>query len=90
MKLYADAAKTLPMDVSGHSFQWLLKDRSGATVLTKNNSDFVQIDTNHRKLTLTAAQTTTIASGIYQSELKVTKPDTSVERWQSNFLTVEP
>ena len=88
MKFYSDDAKTVPLDVSGHSFAWVVTSSTGATVISKTNSDFVQQATNHRKLTLSNTSTAGLTAGIHSFELNVTLPDTTVETWQKGYITI--
>jgi hypothetical protein len=89
MKFYQDAAKTIPLDVSAHAFAWTVKASNGSTVVTKNDAAFVEVSTNHRKLTISNTETATLTEGIHSWELNVTLPDTTVELWQQDYVTIE-
>lgn len=89
MKFWQDQAKTIPMDVSGHSFAWVVTSSTGATVITKADVDFVEMATNHRKLTLSNTDTAGYTAGIHSFELNVTLPDATVEVWRQGFITIE-
>ena len=88
-KFWQDAAKTIPLDVSGHSFSWVVKSISGATVINLTNADFVDQAINHVKVIIPAATTANYTAGIHSFELNVTTPTATIERWQQGFITIE-
>lgn len=88
-KYYQNVDKTTTIDVSGHSFSWVVKSSSGATVISKTNADFVQVADYWRKLTLSAAETAGYTAGIHSWELNVTLPSGVVENWGEGFITIK-
>lgn len=91
LKFWQDADKTIPMDVTGHSFAFSGVNVAGTTVITLNNAAFVeQAAVNHRKVTLPAGTTTTYAVGELRYQLDVTLPDSTVETWMEGYVNIEP
>lgn len=88
LRFWDDEEKTIPIDVSGHSFVFTAKSIAGASVITLSNTDFVQQATNIRKVTLSKVTTATYPVGDLSYQLDVTLPDGTVYTWMEGFINI--
>lgn len=88
LKFWQDSAKTLPLDVSGHSFAFTATNSAGVTVISLNNASFVEQSTQERKVTISAATTAGYSVGELYYQLDVTLPDATVEEWMHGYVNV--
>jgi hypothetical protein len=88
LKFWQDSAKTLPLDVSGHTFSFTATNAAGATVISLNDASFVEQSIQERKVTLSAATTAGYAVGELYYQLDITLPDNSVEEWMNGYINV--
>ena len=90
LRYWSDEAKTVPIDVSGHTFSCLFKDTTGATKITLNNASFAAgSSTNRRIVTLSNSTTAAYTAEELKYELMVTLPSGAVELWQEGFVKIE-
>ena len=85
---YEDECETDPLDVSTYSFKLQAKNTSGTVMIEWLNADFVQIDANTRKVTLTPATTATYTAGEYTYELEVTISSNKYT-WMQGYVEVQ-
>lgn len=85
---YEDECEDTPLDVSTYSFKLQAKDTSGNVMISWTNSDFVQISTNTRKITLTPTTTAGYTAGEYTYELEVTI-STNKYTWMQGYVEVQ-
>lgn len=90
LKFWDDEQKTIPIDVSGHSFAFTAKSIAGASVITLVNADFVQQATNVRKVVLSKTTTQAYQLGELNYQLDVTLPDGAVYTWMEGFINIIP
>jgi hypothetical protein len=88
LKFWQDRDKTIPLDVSGHSFAFTATNAAGATIITLNDAAFVEQSTQERKVTLSANTTNGYAVGELYYQLDVTLPDTTAEEWMQGYINV--
>lgn len=88
LKFWDDEAKTIPIDVSGHSFVLTAKNTAGATVISLTNTDFVQTATNIRKVVLSKVTTAAYPVGDLSYQLDVTLPDLAVYTWMEGYVNI--
>jgi hypothetical protein len=88
LKFWQDTAKTIPLDVSLHSFAFTATNTAGATVITLDNTDFVENSTQERQVILSSTDTNGYAVGELYYQLDVTLPSTYVEEWMNGYINV--
>lgn len=88
LRFWDDEAKTIPIDVSGHSFLFTAKSLNGASIITLTNTDFVQQALNIRKVTISKVTTATYPTGDLSYQLDVTLPDGSVYTWMEGYINI--
>lgn len=89
LKFWQDSAKTIPLDVSGHTFNFTAVNAAGATILTLNNAAFAIQGTNHRKVTLSNSTTAAYVVQELKYQLDVTLPSGVVEEWMAGYVNIE-
>lgn len=88
LRFWDDEEKTIPINVSGHSFLFTAKSTAGASIITLTNTDFVQQAVNIRKVTLSKTTTLAYALGELNYQLDVTLPDGSVYTWMEGYINI--
>jgi hypothetical protein len=89
LKFWDDPEKTVAVDVSGHTFSFTAVSAAGTNVITLSDASFVETDSNHRTVTISANTTATYAAGELKYQLDVTLPDATVETWMEGYVNVE-
>jgi len=87
-QFYQDQCDQTPLDVSTYVFKLMAKDSSGNTIFTWNNSDFDQIDSYTRRVTLSPVTTATYTAGEFAFELQVTI-GTAIYTWITGYVEVQ-
>jgi hypothetical protein len=87
IKFWEDEEMTVPIDVTGHTFEFTAFNSVGA-VITLDNDDLEVQDDNHRKATVSAEDTSAYAVQELRWELNVTLPDATVEEWDCGYINV--
>jgi hypothetical protein len=87
VKFWEDEARTLPIDVTGHSFEFTAFNSIGA-VITLDNDDLAVQASNHRKATVSAEDTSDYTVQELRWELNVTLPDLTVEEWDCGYINI--
>ena len=85
---YEDECEDTPLDVSTYSFKLQAKNSSGTTIFTWTNSDFVEIDSHTRKITLSPATTAGYTAGEFIYELEVTISSNKYT-WMQGYVDVQ-
>ena len=85
---YEDECETTPLDVSTYSFKLQAKNSAGTVMIQWLNADFVQIDNNTRKVTLTPATTAGYTAGEFVYELEVTISSNKYT-WMQGYVEVQ-
>lgn len=88
IKAYADAAKTLPVDLTQFEFQFVATNAAGQTVLTLNDVEFVRVSDEERLVTLTPSDTDALPVGELFYELQADKQDGTSESWFKGYVNV--
>lgn len=87
---FSDRCKKTPMDLTGYVFEAEIRPSYGSSTLIETfNMDNDQLATGSLIMYLTSAETLPLTPGAYYWDLKVTLPDSSVERWVTGNVEIK-
>jgi hypothetical protein len=88
IRSWIDKERTQPIDLTQFSFLLIATNAAGATVITLDNNDFVEVSDEERRVTLSKTETQALPAGELAYQLDVTNSDSTSDEWFRGFVNV--
>lgn len=90
IRSWVDKEKTNSLDLTQFSFVLIATNAAGATILSLDDSDFVQVSDEERRVTLSKTETQALPIGELAYQIDVTNSDTTSDEWMRGYVNVIP